>query len=42
MIHNHCFKVVDRTFRDIHRSYDEANTNTPFGGKIVVHDNDFR
>jgi ATP-dependent DNA helicase PIF1 len=42
MMHKHCFEAVDRTLRDILRSYDERNKYLPFGGKVIVFGGDFR
>ncbi|XP_023752982.1 uncharacterized protein LOC111901356 [Lactuca sativa] len=39
MMHNHCFKAVDRTHRDVILSSDK---NKPFGGKTIVFGGDFR
>ncbi|XP_023737094.1 uncharacterized protein LOC111885033 [Lactuca sativa] len=39
MMHHHCFKVVDRTLRDIILPLDN---DKPFGGKTIVFGGDFR
>jgi ATP-dependent DNA helicase PIF1 len=36
MLHNHCFKSLDRAFRDVLRSYNNGRLDIPFGGKVVV------
>ncbi|XP_058784536.1 uncharacterized protein LOC131659346 [Vicia villosa] len=42
MMHKHCFEAVDRTLRDILRSYNNGSLDIPFGGKVVVLGGDFR
>ncbi|XP_073219612.1 uncharacterized protein [Cicer arietinum] len=42
MLNKICAEAVDRTFRDIMRTIDEANLHKPFGGKVVVFGGDFR
>ncbi|XP_022041435.1 uncharacterized protein LOC110944017 [Helianthus annuus] len=42
MTHKHCFEALDRTMRDIARSYNPSLQNKPFGGKIVLFGGDFR
>ncbi|XP_004501122.1 uncharacterized protein, partial [Cicer arietinum] len=42
MLNKLCAEAVDRTFRDIMRTVDEANLHKPFGGKVVVFGGDFR
>ena len=42
MLNRYCFKVVDRTLRDIMSAQDKRNLYKPFGGKNVVLGGDFR
>lgn len=42
MMHKHCFEAVDRTLRDVLRSYNNDRMDIPFGGKVVVFGGDFR
>ena len=34
MMHKHCFEVVDRTLRDVLRSYNNDQMDIPFGGHV--------
>ena len=42
MMHIHCFKALDRTFRDVMKEVDKKNNYISFGSKVVVFDGDFR
>ncbi|XP_023745250.1 ATP-dependent DNA helicase PIF1 [Lactuca sativa] len=42
MVHKHAFEALDRTLKDILRRFNPTNSNTPFGGKVVVFGGDFR
>ena len=40
--HQNCFEAVDRSLRDILRFSNSNSGETPFGGKTIVLDGDFR
>jgi len=42
MMHRHCFKAVDHSFRDVMKKVDKKFKHIPFGGKVVVFGGDFR
>lgn len=42
MLNRFCVEVVDRAFKDIMRTVDEANLHKPFDGKAVVFGGEFR
>ncbi|XP_013639704.1 PREDICTED: ATP-dependent DNA helicase PIF1-like [Brassica oleracea var. oleracea] len=42
MMSRHCFETLDRTMRDIIRSFIRSSEDIPFGGKVVVFGGDFR
>jgi len=42
MMHKHCFEALDRTLRDVMKSFNNGRMDIPFGGKVVVLGGDFR
>jgi ATP-dependent DNA helicase PIF1 len=42
MLHRHCFKAVDKNFRDILLLSNPRSADISFGGKVVVLGGDFR
>ncbi|KAM0067595.1 putative DNA helicase [Helianthus debilis subsp. tardiflorus] len=42
MIHKHAFEALDRTLKDISNCDTSKNSETPFGGKVIVFGGDFR
>lgn len=42
MVNKHCFEALDRSLSDIMKPYMEHESNSPFGGKVVVLGGDFR
>jgi len=42
MINRFCFKVLDRTLRDVMRAESQENAHKPFGGEVIVLGEDFR
>ncbi|XP_021975421.1 uncharacterized protein LOC110870547 [Helianthus annuus] len=42
MVHKHAFEALDRTLEDIFNCDTSKNSETPFGGKVIVFVGDFR